>query len=103
MTDRPKEGQRRIRSGVVAQAVVPAASRYSFVEEWREGCRCPDCTVDGHWTRIGDNLGYATWVEASMFADPPKFTMSGGPGLNQIFTRLSKLEAGAGITAAEAS
>ena len=103
MTDRPKEGQRRIRSGVVAQAVVKGGKPVFFVEEWRERCPCPDCTTDGHWTRIGDNLGYATWVEASMFADPPKFTMSGGPGLNQIFTRLSKLEAGAGITAKEAS
>ena len=91
MTDSPKEGQRRIRSGVVAQAVVKGGKPVFFVEEWRERCPCPDCTVDGHWTRIGENLGYATWGEAIMFADPPK--LAWGSGMDDILARTEKQEA----------
>ena len=101
MTDRPKEGQRRIRSGVVAQAVVPGGKPVFFVEAWHAGCPCPDCMVDGHWTRIGNSLGYATWIEANMVADPPQITM--GSGGAALLDRVAKLESGAGIAATEAN
>ena len=75
----PKQGQRRIRSGVVAQAVVKGGKPVFFVEEWRGKMSLPDCTADdGTGTRIGENLGYATWGEPIMFADPPKLAWGSG-------------------------
>ena len=90
MTDSPKEGQRRIRSGVVAQAVVSGGKPVFFVEEWRERCPCPDCTVDGHWTRIGENLGYATWGEAD-HSLPTRQNSRWGSGMADILARMDDI------------
>ena len=84
-----KQGRRRIRSGVVAQAVVAGGKPVFFVEEWRGKCPCPDCEADGHWVRIGENLGYATWSEAIMFADPP--TLAWGSGMDDILARMDDI------------
>ena len=86
-----KQGSRRIRSGVVGQATQHGGKPVFFVEEWHGKCPCPDCKADGHWVRIGNNLGYATRIEAHMVADPPTITMH--HGMDDVLDRIAKLEA----------
>ena len=86
-----KQGSRRIRSGVVGQATQHGGKPVFFVEEWRGKCPCPDCEADGHWVRIGENLGYANRMHAEIVANPLQVTVSSG--MDDILGRIEKLEA----------
>ena len=43
---RPENHQRRL---VKCRTVFDNNPPFYLVEEWWEGCTCPDCRADGHW------------------------------------------------------
>ena len=85
-----KQGRRRIRSGVVAQAVVAGGKPVFFVEEWRGKCPCPDCEADGHWVRIGENLGYRHMGRGHHVCRPCQ-PLAWGSGMDDILARMDDI------------